>query len=120
MRWGFVMQVHLVKVRLNAMHCTNVSVIVVKMQTMNGKFTRSHEETEDMTFDVSQLLVLWSAQPNGCRSPRMESLTKDALEQASYVTYSIQPKVDVQKYLLNVVFLTFLRYEIILGTANEL
>lgn len=58
-------------------------------RSMNRNFNRSHEETENMTFDVLQLLVLWSALANGWRSPKMESLTKNETEQASYATYSV-------------------------------
>lgn len=64
--WGIVMQVHLVKVRLNAMHvhecichyCDNADGSLLMRRSMNQNFNRSHEETEDMTFDVLQLLVL--------------------------------------------------------------
>ena len=67
-------------------HCENADGSLIMRRSMNQNSNRSHEETEDMTFDVSQSLVLWSAQANGYRSPRMKSLTKDEPEQASYAT----------------------------------
>lgn len=82
------MQVHLVKVRLNAVYmhecichyCERADDSLIMRRLMNRSFNRSHQETEDMTFDVLQLLVLWSAQANRRLSPGMRSPRKDKPE----------------------------------------